>query len=264
MEFVFFGTASATPTTFTGHTSFLLTAAKPNGSCTYILTDVVDSPIRSMLRLGVDPLELDVVVLTHFHADHISAFPALLSSYNCMSRTKALVVVTNEETAQRVRGVLDLLDLNPDDLSFPMRYSHEYKDAHVDVRLLPAMHTVTSSMVRFETSYGVVFYTGDTRYDESIAEMAVQCDVLIHEATTTDEKVALLPGHSSAAQAGRTASAAGAKQLFLCHISYADYNGTSAIIAEAAQEFSGPVVIPKDMAKYSTNRSTRTGAGYSL
>lgn len=64
-------------------------------------------------------------------------------------------------------------------------------------------------------------YCSDTSYCRSAVELALGCDVLVHEATfaSFDVGVADLSGHSTAATAARVAAEAGAEQLVLTHIS---------------------------------------------
>ncbi len=250
MEIVFFGTANAIPTKLTGHTSFLITTREPARNGTTLLFDVVDTPVQSMMMLDIDPLTLDGVILTHYHADHISAFPALLSTYNCMARSKPLIVVTNSTTEDVARRLIALLKLGADQLSFPLYFRRTYQDEAMTVRLSSADHSVPTSMTRVESTRGTLFYTSDTVYNRKIADEARDCDMLIHEATAPHSRIVHLPGHSSAQQAGMTAQAARAGSLFLCHICYQDYDGESAIVGEARAAFDGPVVLPRLMVKY--------------
>ena len=66
-----------------------------------------------------------------------------------------------------------------------------------------------------------IAYCTDTRPCEAGMELASDCDLLIHEATYTEELTAEAReyGHSTAAQAARIASDSGARRLLITHFS---------------------------------------------
>jgi ribonuclease Z len=82
--------------------------------------------------------------------------------------------------------------------------------------------TITPDMVMGPTRPGRKFvYSGDTKPCDAMVKLARNCDVLIHDSTFDEEleEKANRYGHSSSVQAARIAKEAGAKQLFLTHIS---------------------------------------------
>ncbi len=240
MEILFLGTSCAIPTASNGSTSFLV-----RNKNLLVLVDVSDNPIKSMLKGGVNPLDLDVVVLTHYHADHLSGYPALVSTFNCMGRKRKLIVITDSVTATRAREVLTVFDLKEDAIGFKIFYIDELSYEGFGVNLTPGYHTVPTSMVRFEEKSRVIFYTADTAYTPMISKMARGCDLLIHEATYSKNSREKPEGHSSAYEAGKSARDAGAKELYLCHLCFEEYEDSEAPVREAREVYGGKIKVPE-------------------
>jgi ribonuclease Z len=83
-----------------------------------------------------------------------------------------------------------------------------------------------------------VIYTGDTRPCQAVAELAAGADVLIHEAMFSHEDLESTKdmAHSTTKQAAEIAKMAGAKKLFLTHISQR-YTDPKALESEARAVF---------------------------
>lgn len=88
-----------------------------------------------------------------------------------------------------------------------------------------------------------IVYTGDTKPCEAIADMAKDCDVLIHDSTTALdlEDKANFYCHSSSRQAAEAAKTANAVKLFLTHIS-PRYDETEQLEADAKAVFANSQV----------------------
>ncbi len=90
-----------------------------------------------------------------------------------------------------------------------------------DVRLVDNRVVCSSEVMGAERPGKSIAYCLDTRPCETALELARDVDLLIHEATYTEEfaSEAQQYGHSTAAQAARTARDAGARRLLITHFS---------------------------------------------
>ena len=93
-----------------------------------------------------------------------------------------------------------------------------------------------------------VVYTGDTMPVDTTVEAARNADLLVHDATFTEDRAkrARSTAHSTARQAAEIASRAGAKRLVLTHISSRYGGKTADHAAEAGAVFDGEVVVAHD------------------
>ncbi|MFB6077915.1 MAG: ribonuclease Z [Halarchaeum sp.] len=93
-----------------------------------------------------------------------------------------------------------------------------------------------------------VVYTGDTRPIDAVVAAAEDADLLVHDATFSDDDAerARQTAHSTAGDAGRIASDAGAKRLALTHISSRYGGHTGELKADAEDAFDGDTLLAHD------------------
>jgi ribonuclease Z len=91
-------------------------------------------------------------------------------------------------------------------------------------------------------------YCSDTKYNESLIEHIEGCDLLLHEATFTNEFADLAESrfHSTAEQAGKIASKAKVKKMLISHFS-ARYETTDLLLEEAKKSFENTIVAPENI-----------------
>ncbi len=199
------------------------------------------------IRDGCDPLAVDLLILTHFHADHIGGFPALVQTLGCMGRDRDLMVICSSPTEKKALALVDVLELNLKSLGYPITYQDSYSSSGVNVRLVEGNHSVPSSMVLIDENDTRILYTSDTVFCSLIGETARGCRALIHEATFSQARIEEFGdgGHSSADQAGLSAAASGVDTLFLCHLCADQYEDYHSAASEAESAFVGEVIVPR-------------------
>lgn len=91
-------------------------------------------------------------------------------------------------------------------------------------------------------------FSGDTRPCDRLVAAAANADVLVHEATFSDDEQsrALETRHSTAREAGTVARAAGVKKLVLTHLSSRHDVEPGKLVDQAREAFGGPVEVAWD------------------
>lgn len=216
-----------------------------------ILIDCAANPIVHLQRGGIDFEQINHLILTHFHPDHVSGAPLFLMDLWLMGRKKPLFIYGLEHTLSRLQAMMDLYDWRNWPGFFPLEYRVIPEVEQVPLLKLDGLEIVASPVkhllptigirARFEQFHKTVAYSSDTEPYEGFIRLAQGADVLIHEAAGHSI------GHSSARQAGEVAQLAGAKRLYLIH--YPSAVNKEHLIREAQEVFSGVVLACEDFMK---------------
>ncbi len=191
--------------------------------------------------------EVDGVLLSHLHSDHIAGLFDFLLHTLISGRTRPLTVVSPPGLGEILRAVFAVKGtvVEPAEI-YPFRLV-ESEDVDVTiggwrVRSLRLDHTVANNGYLLSSQDVTAFYSGDTR--EPSSARSVQADYVIHEATFPETYASLARefGHSTGAQAAETAGAMRARRLWINHLG--DHPGSETeIAAEARRVFPDTVVV---------------------
>ncbi|HLH22732.1 MAG TPA: MBL fold metallo-hydrolase [Chloroflexota bacterium] len=252
------GTAAALPTAERDNTALVFV-----GAASAVLVDCPGGAYAKLLRAGVAPTRLTHLLLTHEHTDHTHGLPGLLQSLWLAGRTAPLPVLglpAVQELVDRALGAFAPFgDREPFALprvALPASAADAPVLETADFRVwtAPTEHSVPSVAVRVESkaSGATVAYSSDTAACVAVERLAAGADLLIHEATfaARDEADAHRFAHSTAAQAGGVARAAGAAVLWLVHFTPTDAITPETQRAEAAARFAGAVAVPADFTSH--------------
>jgi ribonuclease Z len=218
-----------------------------------ILIDCGGSPSSRLMQAGLNFTDLDGLIVTHHHPDHIYGVPVLLMNLWLLGRRGAFPIYGPRKTLQIIQKMLDLYEwdtwpdfLQVDFCEIPLvPDTPVVSDKIVSVVASPVVHMIPAIGLRMTNRQTgkVLVYTSDTVRDPCVVHLARDADILIHEATGE------YYGHSTGADAARDALEANAKRLVLIH--YPSVRGDpGAVLEEAKAIFRGPVELAEDFMGY--------------
>jgi ribonuclease Z len=230
---------------------------------TKILIDAGIGAVRQLQRADTNVDTLDVVLLTHWHLDHVADLRGLINA-----RTNAIPLpVLGPELPSFLRRAL---------LMFCPALLRDYRTVHggqpiriLDVEAEPVdtAHGIPSVGWKLVDAEGgrCIVVSGDTRPVDAIASAASGAHLLVHEATYLHRHLAsaVRRRHSTAWEAARLAQQAEVGALILTHTSPRHPVTTVAREAEAA--YPGTVVAtPLTVVRIESChcQSDRTGNGW--
>lgn len=240
-----------------------------------VLVDCGSGVCQRLLAAGVPGRDVDALLLTHLHSDHIvDLFQLVISSWH-QGRDRPQRVFGPPGTRRTVDGLMDLW--RPE---LEQRTAHERRPSTaaltVEVteispgeRLCFGGMDVTVVEVDHKPvrhAYGFVFQaggtrialSGDTRACPALIAASRGADVLVHEVFVHRE-MPVIPGrrsaetvanvaayHTGSSEVGKVAREAGVRCLVLTHFVPPDCD-RDALLAEVSADFSGPVIVGEDL-----------------
>jgi len=204
---------------------------------------------RGLVDQGMQLKNLSLIFISHLHSDHyLELGPLIHTAWTAGLRTPVEVygpAGLDDYWKQFIESMKADIQLRIDDEGRPDLFSlvtfHELKAGRVyesqDITVAAMRNThpplVDTFAFSFKSSQSHVVFSGDTAYQESLAEFAKGADLLIHEAMleaalpalfarigNTDDRLRQhwMRSHTFAHDAGRIATTASVKALALNHL----------------------------------------------
>jgi ribonuclease BN (tRNA processing enzyme) len=220
MKITFLGTTGGIFTKNRGYPSILIDDS--------LLLDCGDGTAQRLMEVN-SLRSIRTICLSHLHGDHSMGIMSLLWYYVFTNRKEKLTIIAPSPVKEFIARILDnflptelvqfpfelhLLELNGGSKVLEVEGGYRLKYAEMD-------HTIKAFGYRVEKDRGLLCYSGDTRFQQTLVDLAKGCDVLICESTFPDDKAenAYQTGHCTPSEAARMARDAGCGKLVLVHFS---------------------------------------------
>ena len=156
-----------------------------------ILLDCGATSLVAMKRDGVDPQDVDAVVITHLHGDHFAGVPFLILEAQFSKRTRPLTVAGPPGVRARIQATMEALF--PGSSSVGRRFAVEWVElgdgcqvdvANTKVSAYEVLHAsgAPAYALRLSTSGVTLAYSGDTQWTDALIDTARGADLFVCEA----------------------------------------------------------------------------------
>ena len=249
---------------------------------TALLVDCGSGVTQRLVEAGCPGRDIDALLLTHLHSDHIvDLFQLVISSWH-QSRDRpqrvygppgtrayvgSLMALWAPELEQRIthekRPSTAALEVEVEEIAGG--WQGRFGDLAVsafDVEHAPVRHAFGFT---FEAGGRRLVFSGDTRPCAALAEAARGADLLLHEVfvhrempvvegVRSAETVANVAGyHTLSTAVGKLAAQAGVGALALTHFVPPGCD-RQALLDEVAADFAGPVILGEDLMRFDLAR----------
>ncbi len=162
------------------------------------LIDCGASSLVAMNRFGVDPGEIDMILLTHLHGDHFGGLPFfILDAQLRRKRTRPLLIAGPPGMRKRTTDAMEIMF--PDSSRMPWTFSLEMTELEPHHPRTLGRITVTPYVVehpcgdppfalRIDCDGKIIAYSGDSVWVDALTQVAAGADLFIAEAYTFDRK----------------------------------------------------------------------------
>lgn len=162
------------------------------------LLDCGATSLMAMKRFGVDPMLIEMILISHLHGDHFAGIPFFVLDAQFSRRSRPLTVAGPAGVETRVKGSLEVLF--PGSSGVERRFSLDFVELQerretvlgpLNVTPFAVIHPsgAPSLALRIELKGKIVAYSGDTEWTQELVEAVRGADLFICEAYFFEKKI---------------------------------------------------------------------------
>ena len=191
----------------------------PGGACSGYLIESDSGRTKVVIELGsgtlprllehVQPGQIDALILSHLHFDHMSDVPVLgyLLDFSDVETLKVICPETPAETRRLLKGKLDLYP--PQDTQV----------GEFSIQFMRVKHPVETYAVKIYADDSIFVYTGDTNECPEIELFASGANTILADCGLSSADWEPGKPHLNPAKCAELAKTSGASLLILSHLS---------------------------------------------
>jgi ribonuclease BN (tRNA processing enzyme) len=252
VEAVILGSGTAVPVAERGAAGYLIIADDER-----MMLDCGPGSTRKLAQAGCQLNDLDRLLISHFHPDHVCDLAALLFGARIpgYQRARPLEIIGPIGLRNHYEKLINLfgdwlisndyqLKITELDASSTSAAVTTGKNCEISARAVA--HSRPAIGYRIKTSAGIIVYSGDTDYCDAIVALCEQAELAILECSSPDE--AKINGHLTPGLAGRIAREAGVKHLALSH--FYPLCQSADMLAQCRRAYSGRITLAEDLMRF--------------
>lgn len=187
-------------------------------------------------------MDIDAVVLSHYHHDHVAdigvlQYAWLVHSY-LRSEKEILPIYGHTEDKEKFKTLTHECTEG-----IPYDPKDELKVGPFSIRFFKTNHPVICYGMRITDGDDVIVYTADTAYNKDWIDFAKGADLLITDCNFYEEQDGSAAGHMTSKEGATIASRANVGDLLLSHLP--QYGDKKQLVVEAGKYFSGEIQLAK-------------------
>lgn len=195
-------------------------------NCNFLI-DCGASSLPALKRQGVDRNAIELILITHFHADHFGGVPFFFMEANlALKRNQPLLLAGPPGLRSWFSRAMDTAF--PSSPQQTERFAFTMMELEVGVSsdvgplrvtTFPAVHVEAAGPClgfRIEVEDRVIAYTGDTEWTDAVVPLGREADLFVCECYTRDKKV---KSHTTLADLEAHLAEIRPKRLVLTHMS---------------------------------------------
>jgi ribonuclease Z len=136
LEIYFLGTGGGVPSKRRNLPAYLIKTQKIS-----VLLDCGEGTQNTLINYGLGITSIDVIGITHLHADHVLGLPGLIQTMNMFGRSKPLYIMGPRSLSNFLKSFSEYTYFNN---NFQILFVDEFENEDLYIKKFPTCHTIES------------------------------------------------------------------------------------------------------------------------